>query len=214
MPSPIPIDHIDSEALAIELLQKGEVIGVPTDTVYGLACCATNLDAVHKLFEVKSRNSQKPLAICVGKVSDVQRWAMVSHLPNGLLSSLLPGPVTLILRCARKLDECLSLNGKVGIRIPDYKFIQNIANGLQYPLALTSANVSNECSSVKIEEFKSLWNKIGGVFDGGVLGTEDANREASTIVDLSQSTCYNIVRNGIAVVETKDILERFGLKAV
>lgn len=208
----ISIDNADAESCAVDLLKSGKIIAVPTDTVYGLACSATNKDAINRLYLIKARNENKPVAICVGKVSDVKRWAIVSHLPKGLLSALLPGPVTLVLNCANKLDQSLSLCGKVGIRIPDYPFIRNVANGLDCPIALTSANISSEPSSVKIQEFRPLWDKISGIFDGGILGVDDSNRGASTVVDLCDHGFYKIIRNGIAGNETTYILEKFGLK--
>lgn len=208
----INIINSNSIELAIDILNSGGVIALPTDTVYGLACSATNTQGISKLYEIKKRNENKPVAICVGKVEDVHLWAEVSHLPNGILHSLFPGPVTLVLNCINKLDKSLSVNGKVGIRIPNYPFIVNIANGLECPIALTSANLSNEPSSIKTSEFKSLWNKLSAVFDGGTLGIGDSNRGASTVVDLSEEGKYFIMREGIACNKTISILENYGLK--
>lgn len=202
--------HEEAETIAINLLKSGKVVAVPTDTLYGLACSATNVDAINKLYTIKRRNENKPVAICVGRVCDVQKWAYVDHLPDGLLSALLPGPVTLVLECINKLDKSVSYNGKVGIRIPDYNFIRNIANSLNNPLALTSANISSEPSAIKIEEFQPLWNKVSAVFDGGCLGIGD--RRGSTVVDLSISGYFHIIRPGVAVVEVSKILQIFGLK--
>lgn len=56
------------------------------------------MDAVHRIYEIKGRKYTSPLAICVGDVMDIQRFAVTVHLPHGLLNSLLPGPVTLVLR--------------------------------------------------------------------------------------------------------------------
>lgn len=198
----------DSKSLAIKYLKQGQVVAVPTDTVYGLACNAYDISAINKLYAIKQRNENKPVAICVGRVKDVKTWAVVDHLPNGLLSALLPGPVTLILTCANKLDKSVVFNGKVGIRIPDYSFIRDLANGLGKPLALTSANLSNEPSALTVDEFKVLWDKVSGVFDGGRLGLD---RSASTIVDLSKPGTYHILREGIALKETTSILTKFGL---
>ncbi|XP_022912612.2 threonylcarbamoyl-AMP synthase [Onthophagus taurus] len=207
----VSVNDIDAVQTAIEILKSGEVIALPTDTVYGLACCATNIEAVNKLYEIKARNENKPVAICVGRENDVKKWAEVSHLPNGLLKSLLPGPVTLVLNCARKLDKSLNFDGKIGVRIPDYDFIRNVCDGLNSPIALTSANFSGDPSSVRIEEFKGLWAKIGGIFDGGILGVGDSNRGASTVVDLSKVGYFKVMRNGIAFESTRKILIDYGI---
>lgn len=208
----VPVGDWEAEAIAIDLLKSGKVIAVPTDTLYGLACSATNIDAINNLYRIKCRNENKPVAICVGRVCDVEKWAFINHLPDGLLSALLPGPVTVVLHCINKLDKSLSHNGKVGIRIPDNNFIKNIVNGLDYcPLALTSANVSSEQSSLKIEEFKPLWNKVGAVFDSGCLSCS-GDRRGSTVVDLSISGYFSVIRKGVAVVEVSKILQIYGLK--
>ncbi|XP_044256165.1 yrdC domain-containing protein, mitochondrial [Tribolium madens] len=207
----VPIGDPNAEVLAVDVLKLGRVIAVPTDTVYGLACDATNLTSVNKLYSIKGRNEHKPVAICLGDVLEVKTWAKVEHLPKGLLESLFPGPVTVILTCANKLDKSLSFNTKVGIRIPDYHFIRALARGLGRPLALTSANLSNEPSSLTIHEFQDLWDKLGAVFDGGKLGNDDLRRRASTVIDLSECGLYTIVRQGIAVDKTIAILHRFGL---
>ena len=206
----VPIGDQSTENLAVELLKTGGVIAVPTDTVYGLACDATNITSIDKLYTIKCRNEEKPVAICLGKVSEVKTWAKVEHLPKGLLEALLPGPVTLILTCANKLDKSLSFHGKVGIRIPDYHFIRALAVGLGRPLALTSANLSNEPSSLTVDEFKPLWGKLESVFDGGNLG-EDTKRRASTVVDLSEFGIFTIVRPGVAASKTVSTLHKFGL---
>lgn len=200
-----------AEVLAVNLLKSGGVIAVPTDTIYGLACDATSIVAIEKLYAIKCRNEEKPVAICLGDISDVKVWAKVEHLPKGLLESLFPGPVTLILNCANKLDASLSSKGKVGIRIPDYSFIRSVARGLKRPIALTSANISSEPSSLTIFEFEQLWSRIDAVFNGGNLGEDDVNRTGSTIIDLSQIGTYFIVRQGIAVNPTIRILQQFGL---
>lgn len=200
-----------ADILAINFIKSGSVIAVPTDTIYGFACDATSIASIEKLYAIKCRNEEKPVAICLGDISDVKVWAKVEHLPKGLLENLLPGPVTLILNCANKLDASLCCKGKVGIRIPDCSFIRSVARGLKRPIALTSANISSHPSSLTIFEFEELWDKIDAVFNGGNLGKDDVNRKGSTIIDLSQSGSYAIVRQGIAFNPSTRILQQFGL---
>lgn len=211
MATHIPIVNSSAEEIAIEYLKSGSVIAVPTDTVYGLACDATNASAINKLYSIKCRNENKPLAICLGQTNNVKTWAEVQQLPPNLLQALLPGPVTLILHCVNKaLDKSLSLRGKVGIRIPGYPFIRHLACGLGKPLALTSANLSNEPSAVEVTEFSSIWDKLPAIFDGGKLGSDHS---ASTVVDLSEPGLYTVVREGVAHEQTTSILKKFGLRS-
>lgn len=206
----IPSTSAFSEEIANEYLKFGFVIAVPTDTVYGLACDATNVKAISRLYDIKARNMEKPIAICLGSVTDLHFWADIQHLPNDLLHSLLPGPVTIILKSSNNnLDKSLCFNGKVGIRIPDSSFIRNLSQNLKKPLALTSANLSNEPSAMKISEFKNIWDKIPIIFDGGTLSVNDG---ASTIVDLSESGLFKVVRKGAGFEETIRTLRKYELR--
>lgn len=206
----IPITSPFTEEIANEYLKHGYVIAVPTDTVYGLGCDATNIEAICRLYDIKARNKDKPIAICLGMVSDLSYWANIQHVPCGLLHSLLPGPVTLILESINNhLDKSLCMNGKVGIRIPDYPFIRMLSKKLKKPLALTSANLSNEPSATKVSQFKNIWHKVPIIFDGGTLAV---NKGASTIVDLSEIGVFTIVREGAALEETISVLRKYSLK--
>ncbi|KAE8038851.1 hypothetical protein FH972_011322 [Carpinus fangiana] len=196
---------------AIEALKAGKVIAVPTDTLYGFACDACSLEAVNRIYEIKGRNLTSPLAICVGDVSDIKRFAVTDHLPHGLLDSLLPGPVTVILRRGESSILEKSLNrglDSVGVRVPDCNFIRAVARGSGSALALTSANLSGQPSSVYIKDFENLWQHCAFVYDGGLL---PAGRAGSTIVDLTRVGKYKIVRPGSAQEETVAILERHSL---
>lgn len=201
--------------LACRLLNGGNIIALPTDTIYGLAACAQNTTAVRKLYGVKGRDSAKPLAVCVGEVEDVRLWSKADILPDGLLKALLPGPVTVILERSPLLNTELNPNcSKVGVRVPNHPFVRKIAQSVSSPLALTSANLSNEPSSLNIKEFENLWPQLDAIFDGGSLVAlqSTSSRAGSTVVDLSVKGKYHIVRNGSALSQTVEILEKFGLK--
>ncbi|KAI3411383.1 YrdC-like domain-containing protein [Psidium guajava] len=196
---------------AIEALKSGKVIAVPTDTLYGFACDACSAEAVNRIYEIKGRKHMSPLAICVGDVSDIERFAVTNHLPHGLLDSLLPGPVTVILKRGESSILEKSLNpglDSIGVRVPDCNFIRVIARGSRSALALTSANLSGLPSSVCIKDFENLWEHCAYVYDGGVLPSGPAG---STIVDLTKLGSYKILRPGSAEAETVAILERHSL---
>ncbi|KAJ4843556.1 hypothetical protein Tsubulata_007975 [Turnera subulata] len=181
---------------AVDALKAGKVIAVPTDTIYGFACDACSLEAVNRIYEIKGRLLTRPLAICVGDVSDINRFSVIDHLPHGLLDSLLPGPVTVVLRRGESSVLEKSLNpglDSIGVRVPDSNFIRVIAHGLGSAVALTSANLSGQPSSLCIKDFESLWKHCAYVYDGGVL---PSGREGSTIVDLTAEGKYKILRPG------------------
>lgn len=205
-----------SYARAAECLANGQVIAVPTDTIYGLACSANCPDAIKKLYTIKGRDSVKPVAICVTYVPDVRKWGQAEHLSDNLLHSLLPGPVTVVLEKTKHLNNPY-LNPhttKIGIRIPNHNFMNKVTKLFDRPVALTSANFSNEPSTLSVKEFEHLYSNLGAVFDGGVLshGLEQ-NRTGSTVIDLSKVGHYNIIRRGISYDRIIRILHSHGLKS-
>ncbi|XP_027452618.1 yrdC domain-containing protein, mitochondrial isoform X2 [Zalophus californianus] len=142
-----------TEALraAVAELRAGAVVAVPTDTLYGLACSASCSAALGAVYRLKGRSEDKPLAVCLGRVADVYRYCHV-RVPEGLLKDLLPGPVTLVLERSKELNKDLNpFTPLVGIRIPDHAFIQDLVQVFGGPLALTSANLSSQASSLNVE---------------------------------------------------------------
>lgn len=205
----------DSNAvqIAAQKLRIGNVIGIPTDTVYGLACNANNHEAIRELYEIKGRNECKPVAICVPTIKELRHWSEASHLQNDLLEKLLPGAVTIVLKRSKNLDNPYLNNGieKIGIRIPNFDFIQKVSEICEFPIALTSANRSSEKSTLNINEFELLWPLLGVVFDGGQLGITEEQRAASTVIDLSKPGFYKIIRDGVAASQTIKAVMEFGI---
>lgn len=211
----IDINKYEHQAitLAVKLINEGSIVAVPTDTVYGLAADAQNPNAISKLYNIKGRNLQKPIAICTHNVNDIGNWGKVGHLPFGLLDNLLPGPVTVILQRTPTLNSALNPDeSNIAIRVPNSGFICSIVSNLRKPIALTSANESNKPSTLKPIEFLTLWPKLDAIFDGGTIGSSLESRQGSTIVDLTIHNHYSIIRTGSALANTKNILYKFGLK--
>ncbi|XP_027969460.1 yrdC domain-containing protein, mitochondrial isoform X1 [Eumetopias jubatus] len=229
-----------TEALraAVAELRAGAVVAVPTDTLYGLACSASCSAALGAVYRLKGRSEDKPLAVCLGRVADVYRsdyhlewdqqrpfilgWicALFSRychvrVPEGLLKDLLPGPVTLVLERSKELNKDLNpFTPLVGIRIPDHAFIQDLVQVFGGPLALTSANLSSQASSLNVEEFQDLWPQLSLVIDGGPIGDGQSSeyRLGSTVVDLSVPGKFGILRPGCALESTTAILQqKYGL---
>ncbi|KAA3676060.1 uncharacterized protein DEA37_0004665 [Paragonimus westermani] len=221
-----------------QLIRSGGVIALPTDTVYGVACSIDSAQALMRIQQLKGRSSNKPMAICMDKVSRIPHWCDTTGLPDGLLNDLLPGPVTVLLP-RHSSNHCLDrphLNPgvqMVGVRVPDHGFIQSLVSALSetepngtmhgdhvspgHPLVLTSANLSGNASALTIEEFSSIWPTLDLIIDGGVIPGADPNdfnppcaRSGSTIVDLSQASkkLFRITRNGSALESTVKILEQ------
>lgn len=198
---------------AVEHLRADGVIALPTDTLYGLACLSQSSPSVSKLYKIKARDELKPVAICVSQVSDVAKWGQVT-VTNQLLEELLPGPVTVVFERSAALNVELNPGTQlVGIRIPDSWFIRQLVEHCNEPLALTSANVSGAQSTLKVEEFSDIWCQLAAVYDGGAIADSQTARLGSTVVDLSKSGVYRIIRAGCARLHTEEILIKYGLKS-
>lgn len=201
---------------AANLLESGQVIAVPTDTVYGLACSANNPVAIKKLYNIKGRSCMKPVAICVREIKDVLHWGKAAHIPKELLNALLPGAVTIVVYKSNNLDNPYLNPGldKIGIRIPECEFIRKITKAFKAPIALTSANRSSQKSTLKVNEFRGLWPRLGAVFDDGPLGQSEEQRAASTVIDLSEPGRFRIIRKGVAIKRTIELLEEYRFEEV
>ncbi|XP_048681760.2 threonylcarbamoyl-AMP synthase [Caretta caretta] len=196
------------------VLREGGLVALPTDTVYGVACLAQSSPAIQKIYNLKGRLGGKPLAICLGEVEHIYRYCHV-NVPEELLRDLLPGPVTLVLQRSEELNKDLNpFTSLVGIRIPNHPFIREVAQACSGPLALTSANISTQASTLTVSEFQDLWPQLSLVIDGGVIGDIQSPecRLGSTVVDLSVSGKYTIIRPGCALTPTVEILgKKYGL---
>lgn len=210
----VDIERPNAVPQAANLLGAGEVIALPTDTVYGLACSANDSDAINKLYEIKGRICTKPVAICVPEIRDVLHWGEASHLPVDLLEALLPGPVTIVVFKSKHLNNPYLNPGldKIGIRVPKFDFIRNVTKQFKAPMALTSANLSSQQSTLNVKEFQTLWPRLGAVFDGGQLGLSEEQRAASTVIDLSEPGEFEIIRKGVAIKRTIELLKRYRFK--
>lgn len=149
---------------AVECLKSDSaVVALPTDTLYGLACCAQNSGAIKKLYQIKARDQGKPVAICVSHLHQVSKYSEVT-VSDELLGQLLPGPVTLVFHRSKLLNPDLNPGTSlVGVRIPDSWFIRQLVDQLGQPLALTSANLSGAPSTLAPHEFRDIWHHLKAV---------------------------------------------------
>lgn len=193
---------------AADSLKAGKIISVPTDTIYGVAALAQSNEAIEAIYEIKQRHREKPIAICVADIPDIEQWCEVT-VSSDVLEDLLPGPVTLVFKRKPELNPDLNpATELIGVRIPDHEFIREIARICKKPIALTSANKSAARSCLNIEEFKYLWPKLNLVFDGGSLGDTEESRLGSTVVDLSVAGQYKIIRDGCALRQVEEVLKQ------
>ena len=169
---------------AVELLRAGEVVALPTETVYGLAANALDSEAVARIYEIKGRPSHNPIIVHVAGMEMAKRCAAQwPPLANKLAKAFWPGPLTMVLPRAEQIPDIVTAGGEtVGVRWPSHPFIQEVIRACDFPLAAPSANLSNQISPTNAEHVgKQLGGKIPLIVDGGQsqVGIE------STVVDLT-----------------------------
>jgi L-threonylcarbamoyladenylate synthase len=179
-----PSDFVRAVARAAELLQRGEIVAVPTETVYGLAANAFNETAVRRIYEVKERPSANPIIVHIASIAMAKKCAAVwPETANVLARAFWPGPLTVVLPKAAAIPVIVTAGGEtVGIRWPAHPFMQELIRRCDFPLAAPSANLANALSPTSASHvLKMLGAKIPLVVDAGPsnIGIE------STVVDLS-----------------------------
>jgi len=180
---------------SVEWLRKGEIISIPTETVYGLAADGLNTLALEKVFATKGRPSTNPLILHVSSLKMLKMCVKrVPEVVYQLSESFWPGPLTLVLEKSELIPDIVTANSNtVAIRWPGHPFFREIIATLGSPIAAPSANISNRLSSTVADHVLRYFDgKIPLVVDGGhcAVGIE------STVVDLT-SARPKLLRPGI-----------------
>lgn len=179
----------------MKVIKKGGVIICPTDTVYGLMADATNEKAVKKVFQIKKRTFQKPIPLFVKDLKMAKRLAIINKNQEKFLKKFWPGKTTVILKAKNQKfpKGVVSVDKKIGLRIPNYKIINQLLLILKCPLTGTSANISGKPESTKIKEilnqFTNQKQKPDLILDTGNLKPS----LPSTVIDLEN---LKILREG------------------
>ena len=173
-------------------LNKGLVVGFPTETVYGLAIVYDSIEAFKSLYEIKHREITKPISMMVYDKNTIQKVAEVSIKQQKVIDKLMPGPLTIVLKAKNNLPSFVTFNKPtIGIRIPTNKTALNVLCHVGKPLLVTSANLSNSESLIN-------WDDVYNTFNGQIssLIMENASlKVASTVVDLCDDK-VKILRQG------------------
>ena len=169
---------------AKKYLNKNYCIGVPTETVYGLAANAYKNSAVKKIFNLKKRPKNNPLIVHYHDIDSLKKDCLINDNFTKLYKKFSPGPITYILQLRKdsKISKYVTNNKKsLAVRFPKHTIFKNLLKQLDYPLAAPSANITTKVSAVKAKDVKEEFgNKIKYILDGGAcaIGIE------STIVNL------------------------------
>ena len=192
---------------AADQIRAGEVLGMPTDTFYGLAADPFNLRAVDRVYEIKTRNRHKPLSLLIESVDQAEELA--KPLPDEfyrLARKYWPGPLTMIVKAGSRLPLKVTANtGNVALRVPNSKISLAVVQAASIPNTATSANLSgaSECTTA-VAVRDQLGDRIAIIVDGGTSPREIA----STIIDLTDEEArWKVMRVG--AIPSQEISEFF-----
>jgi len=189
----------------VDILKKGGLVVMPTETTYGAMVDATNPKAVEKLNLYKKRPLGKPYSVAVSDIKMAKGYVILNNEAKKLYNKFLPGPMTIISKSKKKVcSHVESENGTLGIRIPDYKLVIDVIKKLGKPITATSANASYKRRPYKISHIldnisQKQKNLIDLIVDVGTL----PKREPSTVVD----TTYDdplVLRQGDIKLKNKN----------
>lgn len=179
---------------ALEILKNGGVILYPTDTVWGLGCDATNVDAVTKVNDIKGRSADKSLIVLLDTDNKLQSY--VNDVPEVAyeLIEYTEKPLTIIFSNAKNLaSNVINSDGSVGIRIPKHDFCQQLIQRFRKPIVSTSANISGEPTPKFFDEIsEDVKDAVDYIID---LEQEDRTpKQPSTIVKLGSGGQFEFIR--------------------
>lgn len=191
-------DHPEPRKIkrAVELLEKGEVIAYPTDTVYGLGCDLLNKQAIDSLYRIKGMSRDKPLAFICPDLSDISKYAIVENAAYRVLKRLLPGPYCFVLTATREVPKMVQTKQKtIGIRIPDHPVTLALVRELGRPIISTTAAPLGEDPLIDPWEISERFHGLAAVIDAGPCGVVP-----TTVVDLTGDV-PRVVREGAGPTE-------------
>ena len=191
------IKRINNKSISIivNYLKKNNIVGLPTETVYGVAGNAYSKKAIKSIYKLKKRPKKNPLIIHYYTIKDINNDVEINSSFKKLYKRFCPGPITFVLKKKKtsKINRIATANlNTVAIRFPSHKQTRKVLKKLNFPLAMPSANKSAGLSPVTAEDvYEEFKNKISLIVDGGKckIGIE------STVVDLTNNP--QILRPGI-----------------
>jgi len=196
----LPANNPTSIQAALELLQEGEIIAFPTDTVYGLGTDAFYSPGIIKLFEAKGRDSNKAIAVLIGNIEQLDLLTdELNRIARKLVSKFWPGGLTIVVPKKKDLPELLSAGNSIGIRMPNHPVALELLRKFG-PIATTSANFSGKNNPHDAQDvFQQLNKRLPLILDGGKC----PGGVPSTVIDCSTDE-VRILRPGAISKEEID----------
>jgi L-threonylcarbamoyladenylate synthase len=201
----------DSIAIAKQLLEKGELVAIPTETVYGLAGNALNEKSILEIFKVKNRPQFDPLIVHVANMEKAKE--LVDDFPEKaarLAQRFWPGPLTLLLKKKQHVPDLVTSGlDTVGVRCPNHELTRSLLNQLSFPLAAPSANPFGYISPTRPEHVnEQLGDKIKYILNGGAcpIGIE------STIVGFENDLPIVYRLGGLSIEKIESVVGKVAIQ--
>lgn len=188
----LPAENPASIQTALELLQEGEIIAFPTDTVYGLGANAFYSPGIIKLFEAKGRDANKAIAVLIGDMAQLDLLTEeLNDTGKKLARKFWPGALTIVVPKKKDIPELLTAGNSIGIRMPNHPVALDLLKKFG-PIAATSANLSGKNTPHDARDVhKQLNKRVPLILDGGRC----IGGIPSTVVDISNNE-VRILRSG------------------
>jgi len=169
---------------AIKNLKIGKIIICPTDTIYGFLADASNKRSVDKIYKIKKRVKSKPLPVFVKDFRIAKELAEIDKKQEKIIKRYWPGKYTFILKRKKGVKLYDGAKDTIALRIPKYKFLNNLLKKVNKPLVQTSVNISGKSPIKKIGDMMKQFNKSDLlIIDGGNI----KNSKSSKIIDLTKT---------------------------
>ena len=193
----------------ISTIKQGDLVCLPTDTLYSLSCDATNDDSVKRIFQVKGRDFNKPLPIFVYNLEQAQQYGFFNDKALMLAKNFWPGQLTMVM--PRKVNSNLSpyvygSNPNIAIRVPQHQLLLEILRKIQLPLVATSANKSDTLNKLTLDEVKSEFKDQINIY---IENNEPIQvNQASTIIDCCTENLVISRQGQISMSDLMSILDK------
>ena len=201
----MPASHPAAIEQAAFLLQQGQLVCFPTDTVYGIGAAASSDDAIRRLYAVKGRSPDKPLPLLISETAEASWYAEVTPVAKSLMARFWPGPLTIVMRKVEGLrSRALAGQNTVALRVPDHDVPRHLVRMLGEPLTGSSANRSGARPPVSAAEVAlQMGEMVDLIIDGGRCRAS----VESTVIDITQDG-LRMLREG--AVSREEVEEAIG----
>ena len=204
-------DDARGRAAAIEVLQAGGIVALPTDTVYGIAVALDTPGGIERLFEVKRRPPERGIMLLLDDAAQAARIAVMTPAAAALAAAAWPGGLSVVApqRPDRPLPDVLTGGARtIGLRVPDHDAPRTLARAVG-PLPTTSANVSGRPEATDAASIMAqLGEEIDLVLDGGPAG----GSPPSTVVDCTGDRPAVLRQGSLALADLIAVLDRAGVR--